>query len=96
MDFVGVGQTTAAQRLDIIKKQQATSMWQSAEWGMRAIQSSFPCLNDEFPFKTRGKWRNSMKMTILVYNLCACLVGINQIRNFFLPALNTEAGAYMQ
>ncbi len=52
--FVGVGPTTQAQQLDLIKEQQATSMQQSAEWGMRAIQSSFPRLNDKFPFLGSG------------------------------------------
>ena len=93
--FVGVGPTTQAQRLDLIKKQQATSMRQSAEWGMRAIQSSFPRLNDKFPFEARGERRNSIKMMVLIYNLRARLVGINQIRNFFLPALNVDADEYM-
>jgi hypothetical protein len=81
--------------LDLIKKQQATSMRQSAEWGMRAIQSSFPRLNDKFPFEAQGERRNSIKMMVLIYNLCARLVGINQIRNFFLPALNVDADEYM-
>ncbi len=94
--FVGVGPTTQAQWLDWIKKQQATSMRQSAEWGMQAILSSFPCrLNDKFPFEARGERRSSIKMMVLIYNLCAGLVGINQIRNFFLPALNVDADEYM-
>ena len=37
----------------------------------------------------------SMKMIILIYNLRARLVGINQIRNFFMPALNQNAEQYM-
>ena len=37
--------TRQEQRLDIQQKQQATLMRQGAEWGMHAIQSSFPCLN---------------------------------------------------
>ena len=34
-------------------------------------------------------------MMVLIYNLRARLVGINQIRNFFLPALNVDADEYM-
>ena len=77
------------------RKAQATSMRQSSEWGMRAIQSSFPRLGDKFPFEKRGERRISMKMIILLYNLRARLVGINQIRNFFMPALNQNAEQYM-
>jgi hypothetical protein len=44
-----VGETPAARKL----RQQATSLWQSAEWGMRAIQGSFPCLKDKMLFSYR-------------------------------------------
>ena len=42
----GEGDTFAAVRRDVIKKHQATSMWQSSEWGMRALQSSCPRMCD--------------------------------------------------
>ena len=93
--FVGEGETAEEQQLDMQRKAQATSMRQSSEWGMRAIQSSFPRLGDKFPFEKRGERRISMKMIILLYNLRARLVGINQIRNFFMPALNQNAEQYM-
>lgn len=95
-NFVGEGATSDAQRLDIMRKQQCTSMRQCAEWGMRAVQSSFPRLNDKFPFETRGERRIAIKMMVLIYNLRARMVGINQIKNFFMPALNVDASAYMQ
>ena len=95
-NFVGEGETTHAQRLDILQKQQCTSMRQCAEWGMGALQSSFPRLNDKFPFETRGERRISIKMMVLIYNLRARMVGINQIRNFFLPALDVDVDEYMQ
>ena len=95
-NFVGEGETTHAQRLDILQKQQCTSMRQCAEWGMRALQSSFPRLNDKFPFETRGERRISIKMMVLIYNLRARMVGINQIRIFFLPALDVGVDEYMQ
>ena len=63
---------------------------------MRAVQSSFPRLNDKFPFETRGEGRIAIKMMVLIYNLRARMVGINQIKNFFMPALNVDASAYMQ
>lgn len=63
---------------------------------MRAVQSSFPRLNDKFPFETRGEQRIAITMMVLVYNLRARMVGINQIKNFFLPALDVDADEYMQ
>ncbi len=39
---VGEGATADEQRLDILQKQQCTSMRQCVEWGMRAVQTSFP------------------------------------------------------
>ena len=94
-NFVGEGATADEQRLDILRKQQCTSMRQCAEWGMRPVQSSFPRLNDKFPFETRGERRIAIKMMVLIYNLRARMVGVNQIRNFFLPALNVNAEEYM-
>ena len=48
--------TRLEQRLDNIqRKGQATSMRQAAEWGMRAIQSSFPRLKDTFVYEETGE-----------------------------------------
>lgn len=92
---IGVGDTEEEIRRDIRRKRQVTSMRQTAEWGMRAIQSSFPRLCDRMPFEKRGERRVSMKMMILLYNLRARRVGINQIRNFFLQALDNDAREIM-
>jgi hypothetical protein len=70
---------------------EATAMRQSAEWGMRAIQSSFPRLKDHFVYEENGERKLLLKMMILLYNLCARKVGINQIRNTNMPALNVNA-----
>ena len=62
------------------RKRQATSMRQAAEWGMRAIQSSFPRLKDTFVYEETGERRIVMKMLCLLYNLRARTVGINRRR----------------
>jgi hypothetical protein len=41
-----VGESPAQQTI----RQQATSFWQSAEWGMRAIQGNFPRLKENMLF----------------------------------------------
>jgi DDE superfamily endonuclease len=70
---------------------EAKSMRQSAEWGMRSFQSSFPRLKDRFIYEEFGERRIIMKMCLLLYNLRARRVGINQIRNTYMPALNVNA-----
>ena len=71
-------------------------MRQCSEWGMRTIQASFPRLFDKFPFETKGERRIAIKMMVLIYNLRARLVGINQIKNVFMPALQVDARTYIQ
>jgi hypothetical protein len=95
-DIVGAGATIWEQRIDLLRKQQATSMRQCSEWGMRTIQASFPRLCDKFPFETKGERRIAIKMMVLIYNLRARLVGINQIKNVFMPALQVDARTYIQ
>lgn len=87
----GEGDTFAAVRRDVIRKRQATSMRQSSEWGMRALQSSFPRMCDRLVFEQKGERRIALKMMIYLYNLRARMVGINQIKNFFQPALIRDA-----
>ena len=82
--------TCQEQWLDLQRKRQATSMRQAAEWGMPAIQSSFPRLKDMFVYKDTGERRILMKMVCLLYNLRAGTVGINQIKNVFMKHLNED------
>jgi hypothetical protein len=65
-------------------------MRQSVEWGMRAIQSSFPRLKDRFVYEENGERKLMLKMMILLYNLRARKVGINQMRNTYMQALNVN------
>jgi hypothetical protein len=70
----------------------ATSMRQAAEWGMGCFQSSFPrCLErfkwDDSEYSTR---RLVMKCMILLFNFRARFVGINQIRQVYMPYLDDD------
>ncbi len=69
----------------------ATSMWQSAEWGMRAFQLSMPRLKDCMKFETRGEQRVTLTMMILLYNLQARAVGINQLKSVYTAPLDRDA-----
>jgi hypothetical protein len=65
---IGEGETEE-EILDSIRvKRAATSMRQAAEWGMRALQSSFPRMLDRLVYEERGERRIIMKMMILLYN----------------------------
>ncbi len=62
-------------------------MRQSAEWGMRAFQSSMPRIKDRMKFEERGEHKMTLTVMILLYNLRAQMVGINQLRSFYMVAL---------
>lgn len=78
-------------RSERIIRQQATSMRQSAEWGMRAFQSSFPRIKDRIRWEEYGKRKHMVKMMILLFNYRTNKVGINQILNFYKPNLDRDA-----
>jgi len=73
-----------------IVNKEATSLRQCAEWGMRAFQSSFPRLKDRIRFETNGERRVILKMCFQLYNYRARTVGINQIKNVYMPILQQE------
>jgi hypothetical protein len=58
---------------------------------MRAFQSSLPRLKDRMKFETRSEWRVTLTMMILLYNLQARAVGINQLTSFYTAPLNRDA-----
>ena len=93
-DFL-VAENGLDNRADIIEnltvKREATSMHQSAEWGMRAVQASFPRLKDTLPYEEYGERKMIITCLMLLYNCRARLVGINQIRNVYLPYLQQDA-----
>jgi hypothetical protein len=58
---------------------------------MRMIQTLFPRIKDQFVYKERGEWRICLKMLILIYNMRARMVGINQIWNMYMKHLDQNA-----
>ena len=55
------------------------------------FQTSFPRVKDRFIYKERGERRICLKMLILLYNMRARMVGINQIRNTYMRHLMRDA-----
>ena len=79
---------------EIIRNDEATQFRQSAEWGMRALQGSFPRLKAKLKYERNGERELIILSIIMLYNLRANLVGQNQIRTVFMPYLNLKAEDY--
>ena len=73
----------------------ATSLRQAAEWGMRAIQGAFPRLKDHITYEKNGERTIILKLLPLLYNLRCNKVGLNQIRNPYMPYLSKDADFYI-
>ena len=58
---------------------------------MCMIQTSFPRLKVRFVYEERGEQRIYLKMLVLIYNMRARMVGINQIRNTYMKYLMQDA-----
>lgn len=88
--------TRAKTPLEVIQMQEATSLRQAAEWGMRAIQGSFPRLKDKIRYEENGERRIMLSLVVLIYNYRLEVVGLNQIRNVYLPELSKDATYLMR
>ena len=65
---------------------QATSLRQSAEWGMRAIQGSFPRLKDRMIFSENMEHRKLfLHLIAMLLNFRTRRVGLNQLSSTFYP-----------
>jgi hypothetical protein len=61
-----------------------TSLRQASEWGMRALQGTFPRLKVRLPSNSE-KRRLVILSIVLIHNLRTELVGLNQIATVFNP-----------
>ena len=70
---------------------QATNLRQSSEWGMRALQGSFPRIRDVMKFEDEQSKENMVTLCFLVhlYNYRAAIVGQNQIQSVYMPQMTT-------
>ncbi len=59
--------------------------------GILMFQTSLPWVKDRFIYKERGERRTCLKMLVLLYNMRARMVGINQIRNTYMKHLTRNA-----
>jgi hypothetical protein len=83
--------TRNEQNLEHQLRRQTTSARQTAEWGMLSLQTSFPRIKDRFTYEERGERRIVLKLLVLLYNMRARMIGINQIRNTYMRNLDRNA-----
>jgi len=76
---------------DLVVNQQATAFRQASEWGMRALQGSFPRLKDRFLYEENRECKVMLQMIVYLFNYRTRLVGLNQILNTYMPELGRDA-----
>lgn len=76
------------QEIDIT--QEAMSMHTSVEWCMLAFQALFPHVTDCTLFEYRGQHKLTIKMKVLLYNLHARRIDINQFLHVYIPQLSVD------
>jgi len=81
-----------APRRTVLVQRDATSLRQTAEWGMRGFQGSFPRMKDRFHYEEDGERLLMLLTTVHLYNFRTRYVGLNQIRTVFLPHLERDLG----
>jgi DDE superfamily endonuclease len=86
---------SADNSLDLLRMEQATSLRQAAEWGMRAIQSAFPRLKDKIHFEENGERVVFLSLVPLLYNYRLEKVGLNQIRSVYCPSLSVDSAFFI-
>ncbi len=91
-DLLGsLAPTQAERKTELQKRREATSARQTAKWGMLTLQASLVWVRDRFVYKERGERRIVLKMFVLLYNMQARMVGINQIKNTYMLHLLCDA-----
>ncbi len=58
---------------------------------MQEFQSSLPRIKDRMKFETHGEQKVTLTMMILLYNLQAQTVGINQLLSFYVAPPHCNA-----
>jgi DDE superfamily endonuclease len=81
-------ETTCESPFEILEYRAATSLRQSAEWGMRAIQSALPRMLDAIRYEEQGQRKIILICMVMLYNFRCDRVGLNQIKTVYCPNWN--------
>lgn len=77
----------ASYELEMITMIQATSLQQSAEWGMHPLQSAFPRIKQTIKFDETEERKYILMAITLLHNYRCSKVGLNQIQNVYASHL---------
>lgn len=88
-------ETEAEGPSEIVKIRQATSLRQASEWGMRAFQGSFPRIKDRFIYEETGERKVMLLCLMMLFNIRARRVGVNQILSVYMPHLSVEVDMFL-
>jgi hypothetical protein len=69
----------------VVFDRELLSYRQTAKWGMRSLQGSFGRLRIPLEMGHQEEHGDLLEICVRLNNLCAELVGINQIRNVYMP-----------
>ena len=69
-------------------------MRQASEWGMRALQGSFPRLKDRFLYEEKGVRAISLELIFRLFNFRTRKVGLNQIQSVYASHLDRSANDF--
>jgi DDE superfamily endonuclease len=83
--------TICGDALKLVRQEQATLLRQAAEWGMRAIQGAFPRMKDAIHIEENGERAVILNLLPLLYNYRLSKVGLNQLRNVYVPSWSVDA-----
>jgi len=75
---------------------QCASVRQAAEWGIKAVQSAFPRVKDTLQCEENGERKIHLMLMVLLYNMRLELVGLNQIRNVFVPGWSRDTDCFLE
>ena len=75
--------------------QEAASVRQMSEWGMRAFQGSWPRLKDRMLYEERDKCFIILQVIARLHNLRPNITRINQIRSTLTPHQDMSVDQFM-
>mmetsp|Transcript_26532 Transcript_26532/g.41156 ORF Transcript_26532/g.41156 Transcript_26532/m.41156 type:complete len:394 (-) Transcript_26532:56-1237(-) len=81
---------------ELLTNNEATSLRQSSEWGMRIMQATNPKLKDRLPFNEFASRSDILTLAVYLFNFRTEHVGHNQITNVFMPEFSAESHLFAQ
>lgn len=81
-------------RKEIARGTQATQLRQSAEWGMRLFQATYPRMKDPVTIECL-ECRLIIRLYVYIFNLRSRFVKLNQIENVYMGPLRRDANGFV-